>query len=410
MRPPVARRLSVRVLSVAALPALLLHGALLGSLSPAEPAVQRAAQPTMVRVRAIDPAPAGGMMPAIDARAPTADQVDAPTVVPAATVEAERPRPLAAPTGRAPSNRAATGRLPVVADAQTTPRPEPTTPPDAPPAEVPTPAAAPEPAPIERLADALVDADRFASMQVAANRPEAAAAHRSEAAADADPDSVAVPTYSTAPAPSQRLRYNLQRGMLSGTAELNWRRDPVAQPDARYELQLVAKVGGFSIMTQVSTGGVDKTGLAPVRFTDQRLRGSVRAANFQRQKGIISFSGPSVEFPWQAGVQDRLSWMLQLPAILAANPQLARPGQQVSLYVIGARGDASVWVFRCEAAERVSTDGGPVGTVKFIREPRKEHDTLAEVWLDPARQYLPLRARIGNPDDGAMLELLRVQD
>ena len=41
------------------------------------------------------------------------------------------------------------------------------------------------------------------------------------------------------------------------------------------------------------------------------------------------------------------------------------------------------------------------------REPRRPHDTQAEVWLDPTRHHLPVRARIGNPPDGDMLELIR---
>ena len=57
--------------------------------------------------------------------------------------------------------------------------------------------------------------------------------------------------------------------------------------------------------------------------------------------------------------------------------------------MVGARGDAAVWVFRFIGRERLTTDAGPVDAVKFIREPRKPHDTQAEVWLDPARHYLP---------------------
>ncbi|MEO8278949.1 MAG: DUF3108 domain-containing protein [Ideonella sp.] len=260
----------------------------------------------------------------------------------------------------------------------------------------------------ERAGESTAPGEGGATRLLARNDASGAAVSPPDVAGEAD--GVTVPTYSTAPAPSQVLRYKMQRGLLSGTSELSWRHDPVAQPGARYELQLLAKIGGISVMTQVSSGGFDKAGLAPLRFTDQRLRGSVRAANFQRQRGVISFSGPSVEFPLVAGAQDRLSWMMQLPAILAGNPRLATPGQEVTLYVVGARGDASVWVFRSEAVERVAIDGGAVNAVKLIREPRKEHDTLAEVWLDPARHFVPVRARIGSPEDGPMLELLRIPD
>ncbi len=223
-------------------------------------------------------------------------------------------------------------------------------------------------------------------------------------------DGTSIPVYPTLFAPSQVLRYHLQRGLLSGTGELSWRHDPLADTDAKYELQLKASVAKLTILTQLSTGGFDHSGMAPLRFTDQRLRGSVRATHFQRQRSLIGFSTQSVEFPLVRGVQDRLSWMIQLPAILAANAKLASTGSEITLYVVGARGDASVWVFRSAGREPVKTDAGPVDAMKFVRQPRKPDDSLAEVWLDPTRQFLPVRAKIGNPDDGAMLELLRMQD
>ena len=214
-----------------------------------------------------------------------------------------------------------------------------------------------------------------------------------------------LPVYPTRLAPSQSLSYQLRRGLLGGSAVLDWQRDEPVGPGARYRMQLVARAAGLVLLTQDSEGGIDAAGLAPRRFTDQRLRGSTRAANFQPERGRITFSGPSVEHAWAPGVQDRLSWMLQLPAIVDANPRLAAPGERITLAVIGARGDAAIWVFRFVAEEAVSAGAGEVRALKFIREPRKANDTQAEVWLDPARHHLPVRARIGNPPDGEVLDL-----
>jgi Protein of unknown function (DUF3108) len=214
-----------------------------------------------------------------------------------------------------------------------------------------------------------------------------------------------LPVYPTRFAPSQVLSYQLRRGLLGGTAVLDWQRGEPGEAGARYRMQLVARAAGLVLLTQESEGGFDAAGLAPRRFTDQRLRGSARAANFLKERGLISFSGPSVEYAWVPGVQDRLSWMLQLPAIVEANPRLASVGERITLAVVGARGDATVWVFRFVAAETVPTAAGEVRALKFIREPRKPNDTQAEVWLDPARHHLPVRSRIGNPPDGEVLDL-----
>ena len=43
--------------------------------------------------------------------------------------------------------------------------------------------------------------------------------------------------------------------------------------------------------------------------------------------------------------------------------------------------------------------------LKLVREARRPRDTQVEIWLDPARAHLPLRARLSQPDGGPPLEL-----
>lgn len=224
---------------------------------------------------------------------------------------------------------------------------------------------------------------------------EVAAKQELPAAGDID-----VPTYRTQLPPAAALRYDLRRGILSGTGELDWKPGAGGQ----YELRLEGHVAGLSILVQTSQGLIDEAGLAPLRFVDQRRR-DTRAANFQRDKGRITFSGPAVEYPLLPGSQDRLSWMVQLGAILNAEPQRATSGAKVAMFIVGARGDGDVWVFRFVGAETVSTGLGPVHAVKFTREPRKPYDTQVEVWLDPARSHLPVRAKLTTAPDGSSLEL-----
>jgi len=209
-----------------------------------------------------------------------------------------------------------------------------------------------------------------------------------------------VPVYKTRLPPPATLRYALRRGLLSGSGELQWRPNGEA-----YEARLEGRIAGISFITQVSQGGLDEAGIAPRRFTDQRRR-DLRAANFQRDKGLITFSGPTIEYPLLPGSQDRLSCLIQLGAVANAEPQRATPGGRVAMFVAGARGDADVWVFRFVGSEIVDTDAGPVPAVKFTREPRRPYDTLVEVWLDPARSHLPVRARLSVESAGTSLELL----
>ena len=222
------------------------------------------------------------------------------------------------------------------------------------------------------------------------------------AEAQAAPAEETIPTYRTQLPPAVTLRYDMQRGGLRGNGELQWR--PGAD---RYELKLEGHVAGLTILTQVSQGGFDAAGIAPQRFTDRRIRRPLTAANFQREVGKITFSGPQTEYPLHAGAQDRLSWMIELGAVVAAEPALGIADAKIVMFVSGSHGDAGVWVFRCLGPDAVDSRSGSVAAIHFKREPRGPYDTTVEVWLDPKRHHLPVRAtlRAGPNDDGLDLRL-----
>ncbi len=208
-----------------------------------------------------------------------------------------------------------------------------------------------------------------------------------------------VPTYRTRIAPAATLVYDLRRGIFKGRGELQWR-----PGDGRYTARLQGTLAGLTVLTWSSEGAFDAAGIAPLRFTDRRTRGT-HAANFRRDSRTITFSGPSTEYPLLPGTQDRLSWMLQVPAIVSAAPARFTKGARINLFVAGARGDADVWVFQVRGMEDIALgDGSHLSALKLVREPRKEHDTHAEVWLDPNRHHLPVRARLTAGSD--TLELL----
>lgn len=213
----------------------------------------------------------------------------------------------------------------------------------------------------------------------------------------------ATPTYRTRMPPAATLRFGLRRGMFSGNAVLQW-----APAAAGYEARFEASVAGVALMMQNSRGGFDAAGLAPERFTDQRARRAPVAANFQRAAGKLSFSGSAAEYPLSAGMQDRLSWLIQLAAIAEADPAALTPGAEIALKVAGARGELSVWRLRVQGVETLRLAGTPVSAVRLSRQARGLHDSGAEVWLDPLRHHLPVRVVLNAPAEGdgrAPLEL-----
>jgi len=182
---------------------------------------------------------------------------------------------------------------------------------------------------------------------------------------------------------------------------LRWR--PV---DGNYTLTL-----GFGAVGWASVGGLDADGVAPERHVETRRGREVRAANFRREAGPaggrITFSGPSVEFALLPGTQDRLSWMLQLPAVLEADTSLGQPGREVRLLVAGVRGDAGLWTFTVVDRGPAELPAGTVAdAVHLRREPQRPYDTRVDVWLDPARHHLPVRVRLDHRGDGGGTDFL----
>jgi len=182
----------------------------------------------------------------------------------------------------------------------------------------------------------------------------------------------------------------MRRGGASGRAELSW------QPaDGRYLLTLSSRAPGAQAVGSVSQGSLDARGLAPERYTESRRGRDLRAVNFQHDAGRITFSGPRAEYPWIPGSQDRLSWMLQLAAVVDADSALQATDSEVFLFVVGTRGDAEVWRFAVLGRETTELAAEAVpATLHLRRESQRPYDPQVDVWLDPARHHLPVRMRL----------------
>ena len=262
--------------------------------------------------------------------------------------------------------------------------------------------AAPRPAPRTAhlpLAPAAVAAPQTTSEVMPDLTPSAAPSTPAEVSAS--PAGEPIPVYATRLPEPARLHYRLQRGEHIGSGTLHWQVD-----DVGYELRLDSNWPGQPAQAAASRGLIDADGVAPLRHTELRRAREVRAVNFQRDAGRISFSGPQAMYALRAGAQDRLSWMIQLPAIVQADAALLRPGAVVTLFVAGTRGDAEAWRFEVLGREVLQLpDGETADALQLRREPTRPYDTRVEVWLDPARGHLPVRARFTTLPGGTPLEL-----
>ena len=95
----------------------------------------------------------------------------------------------------------------------------------------------------------------------------------------------------------------------------------------------------------------------------------------------------------ESGAQDRLSSVLQLGGLIAADPGRYPPGSQLSLQTAGVR-EADPWRWQVLDDEVLHIDGQQVPCVRLLRAPRHDWDTRIELWLARPLDYLPVRLRV----------------
>jgi hypothetical protein len=194
--------------------------------------------------------------------------------------------------------------------------------------------------------------------------------------------------------PPATLRYDVTAQVhgvpVQGHSSLAWEHD-----GSSYQAVFELDAPGLPARRQSSRGQVTATGLEPLRFGEQ-LRGE-QAAHFERETGRVSFSNNRPPVPLLAGAQDRLSVLLQLGAVLAADPRRAEPGTVIAVQTATTR-EAEAWAFTVEQADTLRLPGGEMTTVKLVRPPRGEYDQRMELWLAPGKAYAPVRLRLTQPN------------
>ena len=251
---------------------------------------------------------------------------------------------------------------------------------------------------------------REAVQTLSGAQPEAVAP--SADAMEAAADRAAAQVYAGAPPPVWATRlpgdfvahYQVQRGQEPARA-LRLR---LETSEARYALHLEPAAGGRG-PEQSSHGRLEATGLAPERYLDRRRARAAAAANFDRDRLRISYSGARLEQPLFAGAQDRLSWIVQLAAVIEADPARWQERARLPLYVSGARGDAQLWVFAVRGRAALDGPGGVLQELlHVVREPERPYDVRVEAWLDPTRHHLPARLQVSPVPAGQPLVWIRL--
>ena len=224
------------------------------------------------------------------------------------------------------------------------------------------------------------------------------------------------PVYPTRPPPSATLRYALmQTGEAApapGNAELEWRRDA-----ATFSLRLAVAVGDRPPREWQSTGAFDTAGVAPLRLVEREKGRDKRTVSFDRDHGVVRFSGAPGAPSVARGAQDRWSWIAQLAAIAEADALRGARPERWELQVAGLRGELERWTFRVLPPGELPPELRPQGNelsgsgnrapalLHVLRATERPYDLRIEAWLSPSLHHLPAGLRMSTPPSTWSLSL-----
>lgn len=242
-------------------------------------------------------------------------------------------------------------------------------------------AAAPQANPVDTAVPSLDAAGADKQLDNSADKPE---------------DDKSVPVhYKVDFPPSAELKYELEQVSAKGgnpsygSSSISWQNE-----GGKYQVSGEAHVLFVDLLSFTSEGGFDSYGIAPVLYSEKRIRRSETATHFNRdQRHNISFSASTLSYPIKGGEQDTSSVVWELAAIGRGDREKFVPGAQIDLFVAGTR-DADIWSILVVGQEEVEIDHNKMQAWHVVRIPRTgSYDRKIDIWLAPQDQWYPVKIR-----------------
>lgn len=143
---------------------------------------------------------------------------------------------------------------------------------------------------------------------------------------------------------------------------------------------------------RTSRGTIGAGGLRPFYYEDARTARATGTARFDwdAKSLILEYRQGPQHRPMPANAQDRLSFLFAF----AFRPPTTVP---VAFDVVDGKGIAD-YAFEVAGRERLKVPVGEFEALRLAQKTEKSGDRSREVWLDPARSYLPMRVLIVQKD------------
>ncbi len=166
-----------------------------------------------------------------------------------------------------------------------------------------------------------------------------------------------------------------------GNGILHWRLDG----SQHYQADLTATASllflSFTVLESHSEGNIGAGGLEPSRYSETPRNREALVTLFRRAQDSVGVQSGAIDETTQ-GVQDRLSIVFQLGALLIANPDLGQAGAQWDVPVANLKGEPGTWTFRTVGFEPVNSGIGTIDATHVQRVLRPgTNDRRIDLWI-----------------------------
>ncbi|NBW01649.1 MAG: DUF3108 domain-containing protein [Betaproteobacteria bacterium] len=186
--------------------------------------------------------------------------------------------------------------------------------------------------------------------------------------------------------------------------------------EGRYQIRLLTKALGWAAMFAPNplfaetVGRIGPGGLQPERYTHRSPRGREEVSTFDYDTGKVIYSSLKEPLPLEKGIQDRLSFMIQLAWMLKIEPERFAVGESILLPMAGRNKVEKVNFTVISESDIVLPGGVIVPAIHLSTYGRGERVRgQIDVWLDRTDRLLPVRIRFEEAR-GQVLDLLAVRN
>lgn len=254
---------------------------------------------------------------------------------------------------------------------------------------------APRPAPAPKVPAGAAEIAAAAQAPESPAAPSAPATPAGQPAPDATADApplVQMPSRYRVRMPEPvLLTYTQTRQSAGGAPEalpdarIDWRSD-----GERYALNMDGVLGRLS-----SRGGSGDAGVRPRSAAEDDGGGGGGGGKVTEfENGEVRFRASGRSVPDSVGIQDRASLLMQLAGIGLGEPEQLRGTVEV---VVAGAADAVIERFEMAGVELLPTALGPI-EAWHLAQPVVPGRARLEVWLAPARGWLPVQLRLTGAD------------